>query len=336
MSIIAPSPRPGMGAIPYRGGTTFRVWAPHAASVFVTGTFDDWAGDRMELRPDGNGTSGVWSADVEERRARRRIPFPDPQQRRRSVAHRPVRAPYDQLGRQRHRLRPGRLRLGRRRLPGPDVGRPGHLRDACRDLLGIGGPSRHVRRGAAEAPLPGSSRGVRRAGHAPVRVRRRHLLGLQPGAPVRDRVRLRRAGRVQAVHPRCPCARHRRDRGRRLQPPRPVRPRSVAVRRLVRGRRRRDLLLQRRPRRHAMGPHPAGLRTRRGPLVPAGQRADVARGVPLRRAPVRRDGPHPDGGRRPGRPVRRPAGRLVVHGLDQRRDPGSSALEDHDRRGPAG
>ena len=27
-----------MGAIPYEDGTTFRVWAPHAKAVFVTGT----------------------------------------------------------------------------------------------------------------------------------------------------------------------------------------------------------------------------------------------------------------------------------------------------------
>ncbi|MEE4275845.1 MAG: hypothetical protein V2J16_08295, partial [Thermoleophilia bacterium] len=45
MRSTAPSQRPGMGAIPHAGGTSFRVWAPHAAAVFVTGTFDDWAGD---------------------------------------------------------------------------------------------------------------------------------------------------------------------------------------------------------------------------------------------------------------------------------------------------
>jgi 1,4-alpha-glucan branching enzyme len=53
-----------MGALPHPGGTTFRVWAPHALAVFVTGTFDDWAGDRIALAPDGDGTSGTWSADV--------------------------------------------------------------------------------------------------------------------------------------------------------------------------------------------------------------------------------------------------------------------------------
>jgi 1,4-alpha-glucan branching enzyme len=64
MRSTAPSGRPGMGAIPHAGGTSFRVWAPHAAAVFVTGSFDDWAGDRVALRRDGDGTSGTWSADV--------------------------------------------------------------------------------------------------------------------------------------------------------------------------------------------------------------------------------------------------------------------------------
>ncbi len=53
-----------MGAIPYDGGTTFRVWAPHADAVFVTGTFDDWATDRTPLAQDSDATTGTWSADV--------------------------------------------------------------------------------------------------------------------------------------------------------------------------------------------------------------------------------------------------------------------------------
>ncbi len=60
----APSPRPGMGAIPFRGGTTFRVWAPHAEAVFVTGTFDAWARTATSLARDADGSSGTWSADV--------------------------------------------------------------------------------------------------------------------------------------------------------------------------------------------------------------------------------------------------------------------------------
>src|SRR3954447_6760925 len=64
-----------MGALPYDGGTTFRVWAPHALEVFVTGTFDDWARDATPLARDGahradgpDGADGewggTWSVDV--------------------------------------------------------------------------------------------------------------------------------------------------------------------------------------------------------------------------------------------------------------------------------
>ncbi len=54
-----------MGAIPSRSGTTFRVWAPHAQAVFVTGTFDEWAGASTPLARDDDGASDTWSAHVE-------------------------------------------------------------------------------------------------------------------------------------------------------------------------------------------------------------------------------------------------------------------------------
>jgi 1,4-alpha-glucan branching enzyme len=60
-----------MGAIPYPGGTLFRVWAPHAEAVFVTGTFDDWAGTAVPLARDGvegddePGGAETWSAEVD-------------------------------------------------------------------------------------------------------------------------------------------------------------------------------------------------------------------------------------------------------------------------------
>ena len=53
-----------MGAVPFEGGTTFRVWAPHAEAVFVTGSFDDWAGTRHALTRDDDGDAATWSADV--------------------------------------------------------------------------------------------------------------------------------------------------------------------------------------------------------------------------------------------------------------------------------
>ncbi|MET0771666.1 MAG: alpha-amylase family glycosyl hydrolase [Candidatus Limnocylindrales bacterium] len=56
-----PSTRPGMGAIPFAGGVTFRVWAPHATGVSVHGTFDDWAPDGEPMASEEGGT---WSADV--------------------------------------------------------------------------------------------------------------------------------------------------------------------------------------------------------------------------------------------------------------------------------
>ncbi|MGE3107890.1 MAG: alpha-amylase family glycosyl hydrolase [Phycisphaerales bacterium] len=56
-----PSARPGVGAIPYPGGTTFRVWAPNATSVRVAGTFNGWSPTANPLASEGGGS---WSADV--------------------------------------------------------------------------------------------------------------------------------------------------------------------------------------------------------------------------------------------------------------------------------
>ena len=57
----APSQEVGMGAIVRPNGITFRVWAPHAQSVAVVGSFNSWkavAADR--LADEGN---GFWSID---------------------------------------------------------------------------------------------------------------------------------------------------------------------------------------------------------------------------------------------------------------------------------
>jgi 1,4-alpha-glucan branching enzyme len=51
-----------MGALPYPGGVTFRVWAPNADSVAVHGSFDDWAAGGEPLAREGD--SGHWSVDV--------------------------------------------------------------------------------------------------------------------------------------------------------------------------------------------------------------------------------------------------------------------------------
>ncbi len=55
------STRPGMGAMPFEGGVTFRVWAPHAQAVSVTGSFCDWDATGEPLAPEDVGN---WSADV--------------------------------------------------------------------------------------------------------------------------------------------------------------------------------------------------------------------------------------------------------------------------------
>ncbi|WP_338864601.1 alpha-amylase family glycosyl hydrolase [Myxococcus stipitatus] len=56
---LGASSRPGMGAVVYAGGTTFRVWAPLATKVFVAGDFSSWGW--VEL---GNEFNGNFSGDV--------------------------------------------------------------------------------------------------------------------------------------------------------------------------------------------------------------------------------------------------------------------------------
>ncbi|HEX8905184.1 MAG TPA: alpha-amylase family glycosyl hydrolase, partial [Longimicrobiaceae bacterium] len=66
VSAPEPSPRPGMGAVPYRGeggetGVTFRVWAPHADAVTVrVGPPGEEKREIVLARE----ASGDWSADV--------------------------------------------------------------------------------------------------------------------------------------------------------------------------------------------------------------------------------------------------------------------------------
>ncbi len=61
MKSSIPSARKGMGVTPYKGGATFRVWAPHADQVYVTGTFNDWD---PQAHPLANEGAGFWSVDV--------------------------------------------------------------------------------------------------------------------------------------------------------------------------------------------------------------------------------------------------------------------------------
>ena len=55
--------RHGMGALPHDGGCAFRVWAPHAHAVFVTGDFCGWDETAHPMRPEDGGT---WYADLSE------------------------------------------------------------------------------------------------------------------------------------------------------------------------------------------------------------------------------------------------------------------------------
>ncbi|MDX1545917.1 MAG: alpha-amylase family glycosyl hydrolase [Rhodothermales bacterium] len=56
-----PSEHPGMGAVLHDGGATFRVWAPYAEAVLVTGSFDGWSRAAHPMAPEDGGT---WSTFV--------------------------------------------------------------------------------------------------------------------------------------------------------------------------------------------------------------------------------------------------------------------------------
>lgn len=54
---------PGMGSILQDGLTTFRVWAPNAEKIFVTGTFNAWNADVLELEREEN---GYWAGTTDK------------------------------------------------------------------------------------------------------------------------------------------------------------------------------------------------------------------------------------------------------------------------------
>ena len=57
------SQQKGMGAIPFIGGVAFRVWAPFASKIYVSGTFNNWSMTKHPLDSEGN---GYWSGDIAE------------------------------------------------------------------------------------------------------------------------------------------------------------------------------------------------------------------------------------------------------------------------------
>lgn len=52
-----------MGAILHEGGVFFRVWAPHAQKVFVSGEFNNWSESGSEMEQEGN---GYWGLNIPE------------------------------------------------------------------------------------------------------------------------------------------------------------------------------------------------------------------------------------------------------------------------------
>ncbi len=55
------APHPGMGAIAHEGGVAFRVWAPHATALHVTGDFNGWSETAAPMTKEDD---GYWSADI--------------------------------------------------------------------------------------------------------------------------------------------------------------------------------------------------------------------------------------------------------------------------------
>ena len=225
---VAPSPRPGMGALPYDGGTTFRVWAPHAEAVVVTGSFDDWAPEATRARPRRGRHERHVVGRRRGRQARRRVPLPAPDRGRRRGRGGSTRTP----GRSRARSAT-RSCTTRRRSTGATTA---FEMPAWDELviyeLHVGTfnarprSAGRLRPGRAAPAVPARPGRQRRPDHAALRVRRRRVVGLQPGPPLRHRIGLRRARRLQALHQGGPRARHRGHRRRRLQPPR-ARPTST-------------------------------------------------------------------------------------------------------------
>ncbi|WP_298248102.1 alpha-amylase family glycosyl hydrolase [uncultured Christiangramia sp.] len=54
---------PGMGCIIDEELTTFRVWAPNAEKIFVTGTFNEWNAEDLELEHEEN---GYWAGTTDK------------------------------------------------------------------------------------------------------------------------------------------------------------------------------------------------------------------------------------------------------------------------------
>ena len=190
--------------------------------------------------------------------------------------------------------RPERLPLAPPGLARPALGGDGDLRDPRRHLH----RSRHVPGGDRAAASPRRRRDHRRRADAAGAVRGRARLGLRRRAALRAARRLRHARRPPGARRRGARARADGVPRRRLQPLRARgKPAAAAGAGLL-------------PRRAA---YPLGrgdrLRAPGRAAVLHRQRPDVAGGIPVRRAEVRRGRPHPGRGRRGGDPRSRWRGR---------------------------
>lgn len=60
-TVLAETAIGGMGAMPHEGGVAFRLWAPHADAVYVTGSFNSWSPYAHPMMKEGG---GYWYADI--------------------------------------------------------------------------------------------------------------------------------------------------------------------------------------------------------------------------------------------------------------------------------
>ncbi len=60
-TVVAEKVYPGMGSIPHESGVAFRVWAPNAEAVHVTGTFNAWSSDAHPMTKEED---GYWYANI--------------------------------------------------------------------------------------------------------------------------------------------------------------------------------------------------------------------------------------------------------------------------------
>ena len=262
--------------------------------------------DRTALARDGDGTSGTWSADVAGVAPGRRVPVHDPDRRRRPVADRPVRPrrsrarsatascttrPPSTGATTRSRCRPGTTSSSTRctsARSAASADRRGTFDSARRRLRYL----EHLGVSAVQVMPPFEFAGDISWGYNPA-----HLFAIESGYGGPDAFK----GFIREAHSRGIAVivdvvyNH-------------LGPSDLDLWRFdgwAEGDGGGHLLLQRRAWRDAVGRDAPGLRPRRGPDVPARQRDDLARGVPLRRPAVRFDRLHPDGRRRtrrrPGR-----------------------------------